>query len=98
MPFESRLSPVDVQPQMILSLKIHQFQALCPSAGCIVKDYGNLTFEDIPDDEPVGRVKMPRVVGCANELLAGAVHKVKSDGNTCVMLGGDHRLHLSCSK
>ncbi|XP_073671963.1 arginase-1 [Paramisgurnus dabryanus] len=62
--------------------------------GCIVKDYGNLTFEDIPNDEPFGTVKMPRSVGRANELLAGAVHKVKSDGNTCVMLGGDHSLAI----
>ncbi len=36
----------------------------------------------IEDSEAVGR---------ANELLAGAVQKIKSDGNTCVMLGGDHR-------
>lgn len=63
-----------------------------------MKDYGNLTFDDIPNDEPAGKVKMPRAVGRANELLAGAVHKVKSDGNTCVMLGGDHRLHLYFSE
>jgi len=56
-----------------------------------VKDYGNLTFEEVPNDEPIGRLKSPRAVGRANELLSGAVQKVKSDGNTCVMLGGDHR-------
>uniref|UniRef100_A0A8C2IA39 Arginase n=1 Tax=Cyprinus carpio TaxID=7962 RepID=A0A8C2IA39_CYPCA len=69
-------------------------KALCPSPGCVVKDYGNLTFEDIPNDEPIGRLKTPRAVGRANELLAGAVQKIKSDGNTCVMLGGDHSLAI----
>uniref|UniRef100_A0A672RR49 Arginase n=2 Tax=Sinocyclocheilus grahami TaxID=75366 RepID=A0A672RR49_SINGR len=62
--------------------------------GCVVKDYGNLIFEDIPNDEPIGRLKTPRAVGRANELLAGAVLKIKSDGNTCVMLGGDHSLAI----
>ncbi|XP_052466789.1 arginase-1-like [Carassius gibelio] len=62
--------------------------------GCVVKDYGNLTFEEVPNDEPVGRLKTPRAVGRANELLAGAVQKVKSHGNTCVMLGGDHSLAI----
>ncbi|XP_077062093.1 arginase-1 [Siphateles boraxobius] len=62
--------------------------------GCVVKDYGNLTFEEVPNDEPIGRLKSPRAVGRANELLSGAVQKVKSDGNTCVMLGGDHSLAI----
>lgn len=62
--------------------------------GCVVKDYGNLTFEDVPNDEPVGRLKTPRAVGRASELLAGAVQEVKSHGNTCVMLGGDHSLAI----
>ncbi|XP_030629498.1 arginase-1 isoform X2 [Chanos chanos] len=58
--------------------------------GCIVKDYGNLIFEEVPNDEPIGRVKRPRTVGRANEQLASAVERVKNDGHTCVMLGGDH--------
>lgn len=62
-----------------------------------MKDYGNLSFEEAPNDEPIGRLKSPRAVGRANELLAGAVQKVKSDGNTCVMLGGDHRLLCASS-
>ncbi|XP_051530512.1 arginase-1 [Myxocyprinus asiaticus] len=62
--------------------------------GCVVKDYGNLTFEEVPEDEPVGRVRTPRVVGRANELLAGTVQKIKNDGKTCVMLGGDHSLAI----
>lgn len=72
-------------------LKATSFEALCPSPGCVVKDYGNLTFEEVPNDESIGRLKSPRAVGRANELLSGAVQKIKSDGNTCVMLGGDHR-------
>ncbi|KAG7255670.1 hypothetical protein CRUP_036138 [Coryphaenoides rupestris] len=28
--------------------------------GCVVTDYGNLCLEDVPDDEPAGRVKRPR--------------------------------------
>ena len=59
--------------------------------GCSVRDYGNLRFENVPDDEPFGKVKKPRSVGRASEQLANAVCAVKSDGHTCVMLGGDHR-------
>ncbi|XP_030629497.1 arginase-1 isoform X1 [Chanos chanos] len=62
--------------------------------GCIVKDYGNLIFEEVPNDEPIGRVKRPRTVGRANEQLASAVERVKNDGHTCVMLGGDHSLAI----
>lgn len=63
---------------------------LCLS-GCVVKDYGNLIFEDVSNDEPIGRTKQPRVVGLANKQVADAVQRVKNDGHTCVMLGGDHR-------
>ncbi|XP_056325587.1 arginase-1 [Danio aesculapii] len=62
--------------------------------GCVVKDYGNVMFENVPNDESIGRLKTPRAVGRANELLSGAVQKIKSDGNTCVMLGGDHSLAI----
>lgn len=61
------------------------------SAGCAVKDYGNLTFEDVAEDEPVGRVKCARAVGRANQRLSEAVQAVKKDGHVSVMLGGDHR-------
>ena len=63
----------------------------CSPTGCDVKDYGNLLFEEFSSDEPISRVKRPRAVGRANERLAGAVEKVKKEGRTCVMLGGDHR-------
>lgn len=56
-----------------------------------MKDYGNLTFEEVEDDEPVGRVKCARAVGSANQRLSEAVQAVKRDGHTSVMLGGDHR-------
>ncbi|XP_036429050.1 arginase-1 [Colossoma macropomum] len=62
--------------------------------GCEVKDYGNLTFEDVSNDEPFGSTKRPRAVGRANQQLANAVQRVKSDGHTCVMLGGDHSLAI----
>lgn len=61
------------------------------SAGCAVKDYGNLTFEEVVEDEPVGQVKRARAVGSANQRLSEAVQAVKKDGHTSVMLGGDHR-------
>lgn len=60
-------------------------------AGCAVKDYGNLMFEDVTVDEPVGTVKCVRAVGSANQRLSEAVQGVKRDGHTAVMLGGDHR-------
>lgn len=59
--------------------------------GCSVRDYGNLKFENVPGDEPIGKVQTPRAVGHANKQLADAVHMIKNDGHTCVMLGGDHR-------
>ncbi|CAK6983012.1 arginase-1 [Scomber scombrus] len=62
--------------------------------GCAVKDYGNLTFEEVASDEPVGRVKCPRAVGSANQRLSEAVQAVKKDGHTSVMLGGDHSLAI----
>ncbi|XP_062270098.1 arginase-1 isoform X2 [Platichthys flesus] len=62
--------------------------------GCAVKDYGNLQFEEVVDDEPVGRVKRVRAVGSANQRLSEAVQAVKRDGHTTVMLGGDHSLAI----
>ncbi|XP_070846671.1 arginase-1 [Chaetodon trifascialis] len=62
--------------------------------GCAVKDYGNLTFEEVVEDEPVGLVKHARAVGSANQRLSEAVQAVKRDGHTSVMLGGDHSLAI----
>ncbi|XP_059180189.1 arginase-1 [Centropristis striata] len=62
--------------------------------GCAVKDYGNLEFEDVADDKPVGRVKCVRAVGGANQRLSEAVRAAKMDGHTSVMLGGDHSLAI----
>ncbi|XP_062388513.1 arginase-1 isoform X2 [Sardina pilchardus] len=71
--------------------------------GCKVKDYGNVAFEEVANDDPIGNVKRPLAVGRANEQLANAVSRVKRDGHTSVMLGGDHSLaigsihgHASC--
>uniref|UniRef100_A0A8C9XD30 Arginase n=1 Tax=Sander lucioperca TaxID=283035 RepID=A0A8C9XD30_SANLU len=62
--------------------------------GCAVKDYGNLVFEDVVEDAPVGGVKRVRAVGSANRRLSEAVQEVKKDGHTSVMLGGDHSLAI----
>ncbi|XP_077594607.1 arginase-1 [Stigmatopora nigra] len=62
--------------------------------GCVVKDYGNLSFEEVPADEPVGRVKNARAVGGANRKLSEAVRAAKRDGHTAVVLGGDHSLAI----
>ncbi|XP_041105876.1 arginase-1 isoform X2 [Polyodon spathula] len=62
--------------------------------GCQVKDYGNLKLDDAPNDEPFGKVRMPKTVGLANEHLADAVHTVKKEGRACVVLGGDHSLAI----
>ncbi|XP_028424302.1 arginase-1 [Perca flavescens] len=64
------------------------------SAGCAVKDYGNVAFEDLVEDAPVGGVKRVRSVGSANRRLSEAVQAVKKDGHTSVMLGGDHSLAI----
>ncbi|XP_035853729.1 arginase-2, mitochondrial-like [Sander lucioperca] len=64
--------------------------------GCAVKDYGNLVFEDVVEDAPVGGVKRVRAVGSANRRLSEAVQEVKKDGHTSVMLGGDHRCRRLC--
>ncbi|XP_017294019.1 arginase-1 isoform X1 [Kryptolebias marmoratus] len=62
--------------------------------GCAVKDYGNLAFEDLTDDEPVRGSNRVRAVGSANQRLSEAVQAVKKDGHTAVMLGGDHSLAI----
>ncbi|XP_032431240.1 arginase-1 [Xiphophorus hellerii] len=62
--------------------------------GCAVKDYGNLTFENVALDEPVKGSKRVRTVGSANQRLSEAVKAVKRDGHTAVMLGGDHSLAI----
>ncbi|XP_042364471.1 arginase-1 [Plectropomus leopardus] len=62
--------------------------------GCAVKDYGNLAFEEVVDDEPVGVLKRVRAVGSANRSLSEAVQAAKKDGHTSVMLGGDHSLAI----
>lgn len=59
--------------------------------GYTVKDYGNLTFEEVMEDEPVRGVKHVRAVGRANQRLSEAVQAVKKDRHVSVMLGGDHR-------
>lgn len=64
---------------------------VCVCAGCAVKDYGNLTFEDMSRDEPMGLLKSVRAVGAANQKLSQAVRAAKEDGHTAVVLGGDHR-------
>ncbi|TRY99958.1 hypothetical protein DNTS_033976 [Danionella cerebrum] len=33
--------------------------------GCVVKDYGNVAFEDFPDDEPIGRLAIGSISGHA---------------------------------
>ncbi|TSL75268.1 Arginase-1 [Bagarius yarrelli] len=62
--------------------------------GCMVKDYGNLVFEKVSNDEPISGTKQPRAVGLANKQVADAVQRIKHDGYTCVMLGGDHSLAI----
>uniref|UniRef100_A0A3B5PYP6 Arginase n=1 Tax=Xiphophorus maculatus TaxID=8083 RepID=A0A3B5PYP6_XIPMA len=62
--------------------------------GCAVKDYGNLTFENVALDEPVKGSKSVRTVGSANQRLSEAVKALKRDGHTAVMLGGDHSLAI----
>uniref|UniRef100_A0A3P9PQE0 Arginase n=1 Tax=Poecilia reticulata TaxID=8081 RepID=A0A3P9PQE0_POERE len=62
--------------------------------GCAVKDYGNLTFENVALDEPVNGSKSVRTVGSANQRLSEAVKAVKRDGHTAMILGGDHSLAI----
>ncbi|XP_060139300.1 arginase-1 isoform X2 [Globicephala melas] len=57
---------------------------------CDVKDYGALTFADVPNDSPFQIVKNPRSVGKASEQLADVVAEIKRNGRTSLVLGGDH--------
>ncbi|KAB0400416.1 hypothetical protein E2I00_000039 [Balaenoptera physalus] len=61
---------------------------------CDVKDYGVLTFADVPNDSPFQMVKNPRSVGKASEQLADVVAEIKRNGRTSLVLGGDHRSFL----
>ncbi|KAG9493513.1 hypothetical protein GDO78_001422, partial [Eleutherodactylus coqui] len=57
-----------------------------------VKDFGDLHFPELPNDEPFQNVKNPRAVGQAAENVANAVAEVKKTGRVCLTLGGDHSL------
>ncbi|KAM6181394.1 arginase-1 isoform 3-T3 [Erethizon dorsatum] len=57
---------------------------------CDVKDYGDLSFADVPNDIPFGIVKNPRTVGKATEELASVVAEVQKSGRVSVVMGGDH--------
>ncbi|KAM4772517.1 arginase-1 [Rhinophrynus dorsalis] len=57
-----------------------------------VRDYSDLHFTEVPQDEPFQNVKNPRTVGQATEKLANTVAEVKKSGRTCLVLGGDHSL------
>ncbi|EPY84119.1 arginase-1 [Camelus ferus] len=61
---------------------------------CNVKDYGDLSFAEVPNDSPFKIVKNPRSVGRANEQLADVVAEVKKSGRTSLVLGGDHSLAI----
>lgn len=67
---------------------------LLKEQGCTVKDFGDLDFEEFPDDPPVGGVKNPRAVGSATFRLSQALQAIKREGHTALMLGGDHSLAL----
>lgn len=62
-----------------------------------MKDYGDLHFPQVEDDDPVGGVKHVRAVGRANQRLSEAVKKAKTDGHCSVVLGGDHRSEVGDS-
>ncbi|XP_063773373.1 arginase-1 [Pseudophryne corroboree] len=57
-----------------------------------VKDYNDLQFPDLPNDEAFQNVKNPRTVGQATERVANAVAEIKKSGRVCLVLGGDHSL------
>ena len=59
-----------------------------------VKDYGDLSFADDPDDSPFQIVKNPRCVGKANKKLADVVAEVKKTGRISLVLGGDHSMAI----
>ncbi|XP_075059182.1 arginase-1 [Mixophyes fleayi] len=57
-----------------------------------VKDYNDLHFPDLLNDESFQNVKNPRTVGQATEKVANAVAEVKKTGSVCLVIGGDHSL------
>ncbi|XP_062325207.1 arginase-2, mitochondrial [Osmerus eperlanus] len=59
-----------------------------------VHDFGDLSFQNLENDEPFMHVPFPRTVGRANKLLSSAVSSAVAGGHTCVMLGGDHSLAI----
>ncbi|XP_005389258.1 PREDICTED: arginase-1 isoform X1 [Chinchilla lanigera] len=61
---------------------------------CDVKDYGDLSFTDVPNDVPFGIVKNPRTVGKATEELASEVAEVQKSCRVSVVMGGDHSLAI----
>ncbi|XP_048210047.1 arginase-1 [Perognathus longimembris pacificus] len=62
--------------------------------GCDVHDYGDLSFEAVPNDTPFKIVKNPRSVGAATRKLAGVVEEAQKQKRVSVVLGGDHSLAI----
>ncbi|KFO26852.1 arginase-1 isoform X2 [Fukomys damarensis] len=61
---------------------------------CDVKDFGDLSFADVPNDATFGIMKNPRTVGKATEELARVVAEVQKSGRVSLVLGGDHSLAI----
>lgn len=75
-------------------LEWHNGPFSCSSsvAGCHLKDFGDLSFTNVPKDDPYNNlVVYPRSVGIANQELAEVVSRAVSGGYSCVTVGGDHR-------
>ncbi|KAJ7988769.1 hypothetical protein DPEC_G00312650 [Dallia pectoralis] len=59
-----------------------------------VHDFGDLSFQNLENDEPYLQVPSPRSVGRATNMLSEAVSNAVAAGHTTVMLGGDHSLAI----
>uniref|UniRef100_A0A8C8R953 Arginase n=1 Tax=Pelusios castaneus TaxID=367368 RepID=A0A8C8R953_9SAUR len=83
-------------PYGVLESKLN-LPFLCYSVlpGCRVYDRGDLSFTEVPNDEPYNNlVQYPRSVGLASQVLADAVSRAVAAGHSCVTMGGDHSLAL----
>ncbi|ELU03494.1 hypothetical protein CAPTEDRAFT_151997 [Capitella teleta] len=62
--------------------------------GYRVHDYGDLQFQEFPDDYPAWNIKYPRSIGASCKKISNVVEEVTEKGQVALTLGGDHSLSI----
>lgn len=79
-------------PDLLRGLRLAE---ILRSKGAKVKDYGNLEFKAVPNDfAVVFGCNNARTVGNANKQISQKVAQILKNGESALVLGGDHSIGL----